>query len=92
MGLWDDAPRNAAAVAWEPGKPLVIEEVEVAPPQANEVRIKVLYTALCHTDVYFWDAKVTPLNVFFYKLKIDASNQLDLHWDALSTSFKLLDQ
>ncbi|XP_048227323.1 alcohol dehydrogenase isoform X2 [Ricinus communis] len=25
-----------AAVAWEAGKPLVIEEVEVAPPQANE--------------------------------------------------------
>uniref|UniRef100_A0A3P8TG57 Uncharacterized protein n=1 Tax=Amphiprion percula TaxID=161767 RepID=A0A3P8TG57_AMPPE len=30
-----------AAVAWEPNKPLVIEEIEVAPPQANEVRIKV---------------------------------------------------
>ncbi|KAG6674040.1 hypothetical protein I3842_15G022300 [Carya illinoinensis] len=29
-----------AAVAWEAGKPLVIEEVEVAPPQANEVRVK----------------------------------------------------
>ncbi|MEQ2200937.1 hypothetical protein XENOCAPTIV_005116, partial [Xenoophorus captivus] len=29
-----------AAVAWEPNKPLVIEEIEVAPPQANEVRIK----------------------------------------------------
>lgn len=48
----------AAAVAWEAGKPLVIEEVEVAPPQADEVRLKILYTALCHTDVYFWEAKV----------------------------------
>ena len=28
-------------MAWEPNKPLVIEEIEVAPPQANEVRIKV---------------------------------------------------
>ncbi|KAL6214027.1 hypothetical protein ACLB2K_013465 [Fragaria x ananassa] len=46
-----------AAVAWEAGKPLVIEEVEVAPPQANEVRVKILYTSLCHTDVYFWEAK-----------------------------------
>ncbi|KAK4751966.1 hypothetical protein SAY87_020764 [Trapa incisa] len=43
--------------AWEAGKPLVIEEVEVAPPQANEVRLKILFTALCHTDVYFWEAK-----------------------------------
>ncbi|KAK9162628.1 hypothetical protein Syun_003530 [Stephania yunnanensis] len=49
--------RCRAAVAWEAGKPLVIEEVEVAPPQAMEVRLKILYTALCHTDVYFWEAK-----------------------------------
>ncbi|KAJ0578897.1 Alcohol dehydrogenase 1 [Helianthus annuus] len=46
-----------AAVAWEAGKPLVIEEVEVAPPQKMEVRIKILFTSLCHTDVYFWEAK-----------------------------------
>jgi alcohol dehydrogenase class-P len=52
----------AAAVAWEAGKPLVIEEVEVAPPQKHEVRIKILFTSLCHTDVYFWEAKgQTPL-------------------------------
>ena len=48
-------------MAWESGKPLSIEEVEVAPPQKNEVRIKILFTSLCHTDVYFWDAKVTLL-------------------------------
>nr|CAC37633.1 alcohol dehydrogenase [Cenchrus americanus] len=46
-----------AAVAWEAGKPLSIEEVEVAPPQAMEVRVNILYTSLCHTDVYFWEAK-----------------------------------
>nr|P10847.1 RecName: Full=Alcohol dehydrogenase 2 [Hordeum vulgare]CAA31230.1 alcohol dehydrogenase [Hordeum vulgare subsp. vulgare] len=45
-----------AAVAWEAGKPLSMEEVEDAPPQAMEVRDKILYTALCHTDVYFWEA------------------------------------
>ncbi|KAL9449653.1 hypothetical protein AB3S75_011553 [Citrus x aurantiifolia] len=54
--------RCKAAVAWEAGKPLVIEEVEVAPPQKNEVRLKILFTSLCHTDVYFWEAKgQTPL-------------------------------
>ncbi|KAL3048844.1 hypothetical protein OYC64_008348 [Pagothenia borchgrevinki] len=41
-----------AAVAWEPNKPLVIEEVEVAPPQANEIRIKIVATAVCHTDLH----------------------------------------
>jgi D-arabinose 1-dehydrogenase-like Zn-dependent alcohol dehydrogenase len=50
-----------AAVAWEAGKPLVIEEVEVAPPQANEVRVKILFTSLCHTDVYFWEAKARDI-------------------------------
>jgi len=49
--------RCRAAVAWEAGKPLVIEEVEVAPPQALEVRVKILFTSLCHTDLYFWEAK-----------------------------------
>jgi Zn-dependent alcohol dehydrogenase len=48
----------AAAVAWEVGKPLSMEEVEVAPPQAMEVRVKILFTALCRSDVYFWEAKV----------------------------------
>ncbi|BFZ58164.1 formate dehydrogenase (NAD+) [Savitreella phatthalungensis] len=41
-----------AAVAWEPKKDLVIEDVEVAPPKAHEVRIKILWSALCHTDYY----------------------------------------
>ncbi|XP_035799012.1 alcohol dehydrogenase class-3-like [Amphiprion ocellaris] len=39
-----------AAVAWEPGRALVIEEVEVAPPKAHEVRIKTVATGVCHTD------------------------------------------
>uniref|UniRef100_A0A4X2LDN7 alcohol dehydrogenase n=1 Tax=Vombatus ursinus TaxID=29139 RepID=A0A4X2LDN7_VOMUR len=30
-----------AAVLWELNKPLSIEEIEVAPPKANEVRIKI---------------------------------------------------
>ncbi|CAK6974351.1 alcohol dehydrogenase 1 [Scomber scombrus] len=41
-----------AAVAWEPNKPLVIEEIEVAPPQANEIRIKIVASGVCHTDLY----------------------------------------
>lgn len=31
-----------AAIAWEAAKPLSIEDVEVAPPQAGEVRIQIL--------------------------------------------------
>jgi S-(hydroxymethyl)glutathione dehydrogenase/alcohol dehydrogenase len=32
--------------------------VEVAPPRAHEVRIRILCTSLCHTDVTFWRMKV----------------------------------
>ncbi|KAM0303128.1 hypothetical protein ACHAPM_003920 [Fusarium culmorum] len=46
-----------AAVAWEAGKPLSIEDVEVAPPKANEVRIQIYYTGVCHTDAYTLSGK-----------------------------------
>ncbi|NWR93555.1 ADH1 dehydrogenase, partial [Furnarius figulus] len=42
--------RCRAAVAWAVGKPLSVEEVEVAPPKAGEVRIKMVATGICHTD------------------------------------------
>ncbi|KAG8747515.1 hypothetical protein FRC10_000651 [Ceratobasidium sp. 414] len=41
-----------AGVCWGPGEPIVVEDVQVAPPKAGEVRIKVLYTGICHTDEY----------------------------------------
>ncbi|CAL8292029.1 unnamed protein product, partial [Gadus morhua 'NCC'] len=41
-----------AAVAWEANKPLVIEEIEVDVPHANEIRMKIIATGLCHTDLY----------------------------------------
>ncbi|XP_005406330.1 PREDICTED: alcohol dehydrogenase class 4 mu/sigma chain [Chinchilla lanigera] len=39
-----------AAVLWETNKPFSIEEIEVAPPKAKEVRIKILATGICRTD------------------------------------------
>lgn len=44
-----------AAVAWGPNKPLSIEDVQVEPPRANEVRVKVHSTGVCHTDAYTLD-------------------------------------
>ena len=41
-----------AAIAWEAKKPLEVCTVTVDPPKAGEVRIKVVATALCHTDAY----------------------------------------
>ncbi|XP_043727370.1 alcohol dehydrogenase E chain [Cervus elaphus] len=39
-----------AAVLWELNKPFSIEEVEVAPPKAHEVRIKMVATGICRSD------------------------------------------
>lgn len=41
-----------AAVVWNAGEELKIENVEVGPPKAHEVRIHILYTGICHTDEY----------------------------------------
>jgi len=41
-----------AAVAWEAKAPLKIEDIEVDPPRAGEVRMKVNFTGVCHTDSY----------------------------------------
>lgn len=41
-----------AAVAWEPQKPLVIEQVEVEKPREGEVLLKVVATGVCHTDAF----------------------------------------
>ena len=41
-----------AWVAYEPKKPLKLETVIVDPPQKGEVRVKICYMALCHTDAY----------------------------------------
>ena len=41
-----------AAIAWKAGEPLSIEEVQVAPPKAGEVRVKIVATGVCHTDAF----------------------------------------
>ncbi|KAK1381376.1 hypothetical protein POM88_028120 [Heracleum sosnowskyi] len=49
-----------AAVAWRAGEAMVIEEVEVSPPQPMEIRIKVVATALCRSDFNAWLSQATP--------------------------------
>lgn len=41
-----------AAVCYEYGKPLVIEELEIASPEAGEVKVKMTAAAICHSDVH----------------------------------------
>lgn len=44
--------KSKAAVAWGPGQPLTIEEIDVMPPQAGEVRVQILASGVCHTDAF----------------------------------------
>nr|WP_211342514.1 S-(hydroxymethyl)glutathione dehydrogenase/class III alcohol dehydrogenase [Azoarcus indigens] len=44
--------KSRAAVAWAAGKPLEITEVDVAPPKAGEVLVRIVATGVCHTDAF----------------------------------------
>ncbi len=44
--------RTKAAVAYEAGKPLVIEDVELEGPKAGEVLVEIKATGVCHTDEF----------------------------------------
>jgi S-(hydroxymethyl)glutathione dehydrogenase/alcohol dehydrogenase len=44
--------KTRAAVAWEAGKPLTIEDVELAGPKAGEVLVRIVATGVCHTDAF----------------------------------------
>ena len=44
--------KSRAAVAWAAGQPLEITEVEVAPPRAGEVLVRIIATGVCHTDAF----------------------------------------
>ncbi|QCD78781.1 alcohol dehydrogenase [Vigna unguiculata] len=52
--------RCKAAVSRKAGEPLVIEEITVAPPMPGEVRIRVICSSLCHSDVTLRNLQVPP--------------------------------
>jgi Zn-dependent alcohol dehydrogenase len=41
-----------AAVCYEYGKPLVVEEVNLDPPRKGELKVRLAATAICHTDIH----------------------------------------
>ncbi|XP_022878060.1 alcohol dehydrogenase-like 1 isoform X2 [Olea europaea var. sylvestris] len=40
-----------AVVCWEANETPKVEEIQVDPPKSGEVRVKMLFASLCHTDV-----------------------------------------
>jgi S-(hydroxymethyl)glutathione dehydrogenase/alcohol dehydrogenase len=44
--------RTRAAILWERGQPLSVEEVELAPPGAGEVLVEMKAAGVCHSDLH----------------------------------------
>jgi S-(hydroxymethyl)glutathione dehydrogenase/alcohol dehydrogenase len=44
--------KTRAAVAWQAGQPLTVEELDLEGPRNGEVLVEVKATGLCHTDYY----------------------------------------
>lgn len=56
--------RIQAAIAREARAPLVIEAIDIEPPRADEILVKVVATGVCHTDLVVRDGMLpTPLPV-----------------------------
>lgn len=49
--------KSRAAIAWEAGKPLTLDEIEVAPPKQGEALVRIVATGVCHTDAYTLSGK-----------------------------------
>eukprot|EP00261_Vitis_vinifera_P034821 XP_019076064.1 PREDICTED: uncharacterized protein LOC109122787 [Vitis vinifera] len=48
------------AACWGAGEAVKLEEIQVKPPKSSEVRVKMLYASLSHTDILYcsgfhWD-------------------------------------
>ncbi len=53
-----------AAVFYEVGKPLAVEDVELAPPRGGEVLVRIAATGVCHSDLHYIKGDLTmPLPV-----------------------------
>jgi S-(hydroxymethyl)glutathione dehydrogenase/alcohol dehydrogenase len=47
--------KTQAAVLWEPGRPVEILEVDLAPPKEGEVLVKIAACGVCHSDLHVVD-------------------------------------
>lgn len=66
-----------AAVAYGPGEALVVEDVLVDPPQKSEVRIKIIFTSICHTDLSAWKGENEAQRAFPRILGHEASGVVE---------------
>lgn len=56
--------KSRAAVAFAPNEPLRLVTINVAPPKAGEVRVRIIATGVCHTDAFFTLSGSDPEGIF----------------------------
>src|SRR5262249_13117586 len=56
----DRLMRIRAAVLRHPGRPVEVEEVELDPPKADEVLVRIAAAGVCHSDVRHADGDLGP--------------------------------
>ncbi|PKA47736.1 Alcohol dehydrogenase-like 4 [Apostasia shenzhenica] len=66
-----------AAVVWGPGQPFRIEDIEVDPPKRLEVRLRILFTSICHTDLGSWIAENESQRAFPRILGHEAAGEVE---------------
>jgi Zn-dependent alcohol dehydrogenase len=59
-GVTMAALKTKAAIAYGVGKPWAVQEIEVLPPQANEVLVRIVASGLCHSDYHALTGDVAP--------------------------------
>lgn len=53
-----------AAVAYEPGKPLIVEDVRPLPVGPRDVRVRITASGICHTDLTVMEGlSALPLHI-----------------------------
>ena len=55
--------KTRAAIAYEAGKPLVVETVDLDGPRAGEVLIEIKATGICHTDEFTLSGEIGRAHV-----------------------------
>jgi threonine dehydrogenase-like Zn-dependent dehydrogenase len=56
--------RCRAAVAYAPHKPVVVEDIYVDPPQTNEVRVKIIGSGICRSDLHIIESNISDDYMF----------------------------
>ena len=55
--------KSRAAIAWEAGKPLEVDMVDLEGPKTGEVLIRNVATGVCHTDAFTLSGDLSLIHI-----------------------------